>query len=134
MKHLLVLVAFFSMTSFSWACSSVMASTQVNIAYVEPTLTENNQPLTNLASTRILIYQELDMVLLADISIPASSPSGGGSIYETFDADVSAGGMLTLVVKVYAVNSEGAESPIMEECVVIDRGAPQGVSSLSVGP
>lgn len=133
MKHVLVLIAFFSMTSFSWACSSVMASTQVNIAYTEPVLTTNGQPLTNLSSTHIMIYNDADATILADITIPASSASGGGSIQETFDAVVAPGEMLTVQVKVSAVNAVGDESVIMEECVVVDLGAPQGVSNLSVG-
>lgn len=79
----------------------------VTVSYKEPTTKANGQPLTNLAKTTI--YHDLGKGLIKYKDIPASKPTGGGTIKEKIILAVKEGESLKATICVTATDSQGLE-------------------------
>ena len=104
----------------------------ITIQFVEPSVTTNGEPITNLEYTVISIKDKNTDELLHVHSFLAVGPEGGKTLGYDYTVDVADGAMRELEIKVYAQNTDGLIGEFSKAYVVVDTGAPGVVTDLVV--
>lgn len=98
--------------------------TQIEAEYTEPTLNEDNSPLTDLHHTSI--YYDIGSGPVLVIELPASLNTGGNLVQYSFIVPVTANQEATVNFWATATDSSGNESAPSEAVTLrIDRLAPK---------
>lgn len=105
--------------------ANTVTTSDVTFSVTEPTQNTDGSALTNLAKTRIDYTTSTPLGnTLAMVEIPASSPTGGGTVTKLVAVPVGAGQQGTVTATAKAVNVNNLMSPVSNTATkTIDRRA-----------
>ena len=129
MKLILALIMVLLFPVLGWSFTLTQTGVNVQVTYTEPTTQESlggPTPLNDLASTDISVIDSGTVVQF--ITVPASAPTGGGSISQDVVVDVQAGEEKTYTFSVVATDLNGNVSTPAEQNILIDRIPPSPVN------
>ena len=116
MRLLLVLLMLWAVPA--WALDAQQVSKTLRITYDEPTENADLTPLADLAETRILVVT--DGTPMPEMVIPATAPSGGGSISQDVTVPFTPNTLVNVDIEVTAVDTSGNASEIVPANITID--------------
>lgn len=106
---------------------------EISAAYTEPSISQDGQPLTDLAYTELEYRIGASPVEVLEPRQLATSPNGGGQIASKFTVPAPTGVVTTLTFNVFAVDLAGNRSPLSADVVVvIDRVGPAAPTGFTI--
>jgi len=126
MRYALIGLVVWALASPAWALEVTQNDVNLRVVYTEPTVTQQGAPLDDLAYTTITVMD--GTVILAEMDIPATALTGGGTITQDILFTPIPGEKKTYTVEVTAsdtnIDPKPNESLPATASVLVDREAP----------
>ena len=126
MRYAMIGLVVWALASPVWALEVTQNDVNLRVVYTEPTVTQQGTPLDDLAYTTITVMD--GTVMLAEMDIPATALTGGGTITQDILFTPVPGEKKTYTVNVTAsdtnIDPKPNESLPATASVLVDREAP----------
>jgi len=126
MRYAMIGLVVWALASPVWALEVTQNDVNLRVVYTEPTVTQKGAPLDDLAYTTITVMD--GTVILAEMDIPATALTGGGTITQDILFTPIPGEKKTYTVEVTAsdtnIDPKPNESLPATASVLVDREAP----------
>lgn len=126
MRYAMIGLVVWALASPVWALEVTQNDVNLRVVYTEPTVTQKGAPLDDLAYTTITVMD--GTVILAEMDIPATALTGGGTITQDVLFTPIPGEKKTYTVNVTAsdtnIDPKPNESLPATASVLVDREAP----------
>ena len=126
MRYAMIVLVVWALASPVWALEVTQNDVNLRVVYTEPTVTAKGAPLDDLAYTTITVMD--GTVILAEMDIPATALTGGGTITQDVLFTPIPGEKKTYTVEVTAsdtnIDPKPNESLPATASVLVDREAP----------
>ena len=126
MRYAMIGLVVWALASPVWALEVTQNDVNLRVVYTEPTVTAKGAPLDDLAYTTITVMD--GTVMLAEMDIPATALTGGGTITQDILFTPVPGEKKTYTVNVTAsdtnIDPKPNESLPATASVLVDREAP----------
>ena len=106
------------MSVFAHALDATQVSKTLRITYDEPTTNIDATPLTDLGGTLIQVIA--DGTALPDVDVPASAPTGGGSVSQDVSVPFTPNKLVSVDLEVSAYDTSGNASEIVPLNLTLD--------------